>query len=88
MPDDVNSMLWGGTTTHNGSGIFAHSTINPSIHLIDNPLEQIEIAADLLAVGIITSDNYFKLKALLRSIDPEVRAMGLKFIDEKSKLEI
>ena len=73
---------------NNGNGIFTHGNPEPIIQRLDNPLEQIEIAADLLAVGIITSDNYFKLKALLRSIDPEVRAMGLKFIDEKSKLEI
>lgn len=88
MNDDVSSMLWGGTTTHNGSGIFAHSTTSPSIHSIHDPLDQIEVAADLLAAGIISSDSYFKLKALLRSTDPEVRQMGLKFISEKSKLEI
>jgi hypothetical protein len=85
---DINSMMWGGTSTSTGSGIFAHSTINPSIHSIHDPLDQIEIAADLLAAGIISSDSYFKLKALLRSTDPEVRQMGLKFISEKSKLEI
>jgi hypothetical protein len=48
----------------------------------------IETVADLLAAGIITSDNYFKLKALMQSPDPEVRQLGLKFIEEKSKLEI
>lgn len=48
----------------------------------------VEAVADLLAAGIITSDNYFKLKALMQSPDPEVRQLGLKFIEEKSKLEI
>jgi hypothetical protein len=49
---------------------------------------QIEIAADLLATNIISSDSYFKLKALLRSTDSEVKQTALKFISEKSKLEI
>ena len=85
---DINSMMWGGTSTSTGSGIFTHGSVNSSINLINDSLEQIEVAADLLAAGIISSDSYFKLKALLRSTDPEIRQMGLKFISEKSKLEI
>lgn len=51
-------------------------------------LKKVEIIADLLASEIITPQIYFKLKALLQSQDPEVRNLGLKFIEEKSKLEI
>jgi hypothetical protein len=93
MPDinsmpSVDSMIWGGTSTHNGNGLFAHSGGSTTIHSLNNYLEEIEIIADLLAAGIITSDSYFKLKTLLRSTDLEVRQLGLKFISEKSKLEI
>jgi len=48
----------------------------------------VETVADLLAAGIITSENYFKVKALMQSPDSEVRQLGLKFIEGKSKLEI
>jgi hypothetical protein len=49
-------------------------------------LEKIEIAADLLAGQVITSAEFFKLKMLLKSKDPEVRKLGEIFLNEKTKL--
>lgn len=49
-------------------------------------LEQIEMAADLLAGQVITSAEFFKLKMLLKSKDPEVRKLGEIFLNEKTKL--
>lgn len=91
---DSNQQGYLGSLGNLGNGMFNLPITNngtaysfPQNPLINWP-DLIETAADLLASGIITSENYFKLKALMRSSDPEVRAMGLKFIEEKSKLEI
>jgi len=49
-------------------------------------LETIEIAADLLAGSVISPQEYFKLKLLLKSKDEEVRKAGIIFLNQKSKL--
>lgn len=46
----------------------------------------IEVAADLLAIGVLNGTEYFKVKTLLRSTDPEVKNIGVKFLHEKSKI--
>lgn len=49
-------------------------------------LETIALAADLLASEVISPQEYFKLKLLLRSKDGEVRNAGIIFLNEKAKL--
>jgi len=49
-------------------------------------LETIAIAADLLAGGVISSQDFFKLKLLLTSKDKEVRNTGIIFLNQKAKL--
>ena len=49
-------------------------------------LETIEIAADLLASEVITPQEYFKLKMLLKSKDSEVKNTAYIFLNLKGKL--
>jgi hypothetical protein len=49
-------------------------------------LETIALAADLLAGGVISSQDFFKLKLLLTSKDEEVRNTGIIFLNQKAKL--
>jgi hypothetical protein len=49
-------------------------------------LETIVLAADLLASEIISSQDFFKLKLLLKSADEEVRNTGIIFLNQKAKL--
>ena len=48
--------------------------------------EDLELAADLLAGGCITGPDYFRVKHMIKSKDPDVRALGRTFLHEKSKL--
>ena len=49
-------------------------------------LENIALAADLLASEVISSQDFFKLKLLLKSADEEVRNTGIIFLNQKAKL--
>ena len=49
-------------------------------------LETIALAADLLAGEVISSQDFFKLKLLLKSKDEEVRNTGIIFLNQKAKL--
>lgn len=49
-------------------------------------LETIALAADLLASDVISSQDFFKLKLLLKSKDEEVRKAGMVFLNQKAKL--
>lgn len=49
-------------------------------------LETISLAADLLASEVISSQDFFKLKLLLKSADEEVRNTGIIFLNQKAKL--
>jgi hypothetical protein len=49
-------------------------------------LETIVLAANLLANEIISSQDFFKLKLLLKSKDEEVRKAGIIFLNQKAKL--
>lgn len=46
----------------------------------------LELAADLLAAGLITGPDYFRVKHMIKSSDPDVKALGRTFLHEKSKL--
>lgn len=46
----------------------------------------LELAADLLAAGSITGPDYFRVKHMIKSSDPDVKALGRTFLHEKSKL--
>lgn len=83
--------------TSNHSGLFDQlknvpfiphdpSTIT-SISVVEKEhLETIELAADLLASSVISAQEYFKLKLLLKSKDEDVRKAGIIFLNEKAKL--
>jgi hypothetical protein len=49
-------------------------------------LETIALAADLLASEVISPQDFFKLKLLLKSKDEEVRNAGVIFLNQKAKL--
>lgn len=49
-------------------------------------LETIALAADLLAGEVISSQDFFKLKLLLKNADEEVRNTGIIFLNQKAKL--
>ena len=51
-----------------------------------NYLETIALAADLLASEVISPQDFFKLKLLLKSADEEVRNTGMIFLNQKAKL--
>lgn len=49
-------------------------------------LETIALAADLLASDVISSQDFFKLKLLLKSKDEDVRKAAMVFLNQKAKL--
>jgi hypothetical protein len=49
-------------------------------------LETIVLAADLLAGQVISPQDFFKLKLLLKSKDEEVRNTAIIFLNQKAKL--
>lgn len=49
-------------------------------------LETIALAADLLAGDVISAQDFFKVKLLLKSKDKEVRNAGIIFLNQKAKL--
>jgi hypothetical protein len=83
--NQINQGLWsqvtqGNTTVHNP---FKTITI-----FADEKeyLETIALAADLLASEVISPQDFFKLKLLLKSKDEEVRNTGVVFLNQKAKL--
>jgi hypothetical protein len=49
-------------------------------------LETIALAADLLAGEVISAQEFFKLKLLLKSPDEDVKKAGIIFLNQKAKL--
>ena len=49
-------------------------------------LETIALAADLLASEVLSAQEFFKLKLLLKSKDEDVRKAGIIFLNQKAKL--
>lgn len=56
------------------------------LDLFDAYTADLELAADLLATGSITGPDYFRVKHMIKSNDPDVKALGRTFLHEKSKL--
>ena len=71
-----------GPTGHNGAPGVPGIPLDP----FDAYTADIELAADLLAVGAITGPDYFRVKHMIKSNDPDVKALGRTFLHEKSKL--
>lgn len=71
-----------GPSGHNGVSGVPGIPIDP----FDAYTADIEFAADLLAAGSITGTDYFRVKHMLKSNDPDVKALGRTFLHEKSKL--
>ena len=94
--DGLNSTVINTVPNNNFNGLFANnnSKIMPfdpytTLSISANEkeyLETIEIAADLLASEVITPQEYFKLKMLLKSKDEEVRNTAHVFLNLKGKL--
>ena len=94
MPIDPNDSI--GTITQ-GQGIWSQITQN-NANIYDpwktvsisadekEYLETIALAADLLAGEVISSQDFFKLKLLLKSKDEDVRNAGIIFLNQKAKL--
>lgn len=94
MPIDPNDSI--GTITQ-GQGIWSQITQN-NANIYDpwktvsisadekEYLETIALAADLLAGEVISSQDFFKLKLLLKSKDEDVRKAGVVFLNQKAKL--
>ena len=91
MPIDPNdtmnnlSGLWSQITQNNANVYDPYKTVSISASEKEY-LENIAFAADLLAGDVITPQEYFKLKMLLRSKDGEVRNTGIIFLNQKAKL--
>lgn len=77
---------------HNGA-VIGPGAIGPSgypgavgLDPFDAYTADLELAADLLAAGSITGPDYFRVKHMIKSSDPDVKALGRTFLHEKSKL--
>lgn len=70
-----------GPSGHNGAPGVPGISIDFDAYTAD-----IELAADLLAANVITGADYFRVKHMVKSNDPDVRALGRTFLHEKSKL--
>ena len=97
MPIDPNSPVINTLADTNGQGLWSQITQNnanvydpykiESITAEEKEyLETIALAADLLASEVISSQDFFKLKLLLKSSDEEVRNTGIIFLNQKAKL--
>jgi hypothetical protein len=77
--------LWS-QITQNGANIYdPFKTVSISADEKEY-LETIALAADLLASHVLTTQNFFKLKLLLKSKDEEVKKAGMIFLNQKAKL--
>ena len=77
--------LWAQITQNNANIYDPYKTVSISADEKEY-LETIALAADLLATEVISSQEYFKLKLLLKSKDGEVRNAGIIFLNQKAKL--
>jgi hypothetical protein len=82
---DMNQGLWAQITQGNTNVFDPYKTL-PILTEKKLYLETIELAADLLAGSVITPQEYFKLKLLLKSKDEEVRNTAIIFLNQKAKL--
>lgn len=71
-----------------GNGLFnAISTPQDSFMSVEKEFAiDLELAADLLAINAITPKEYFKAKAMLKSMDYEVVKLGRVFLDTKTNM--
>lgn len=87
--DNTNNSHLSDNTVYNGpTGPSGHSGAVGvrSLDPFDAYTADLELAADLLATGSITGPDYFRVKHMIKSSDPEVKALGRTFLHEKSKL--
>lgn len=89
--DNTNNSHLSDITVYNGpTGINGSVGTNGLHGVLLNPFEaytaDIELAADLLASGVITGPEYFKVKHMIKSSDEEVVSLGRIFLHEKVKL--
>jgi hypothetical protein len=87
MPIDPSNTqgLWSQITQNSANVYDPFKTVSISADEKEY-LETIALAADLLAGSVISPQEYFKLKLLLRSKDEEVRNAGIIFLNQKGKL--
>ena len=87
MPIDSSDAqgLWGQITQNNANVYDSWKTLSISAEEKEY-LETIALAADLLASEVISPQEYFKLKLLLKSKDEDVRKAGMIFLNQKAKL--
>ena len=86
--DTMNNLsqgLWSQITQNNANVYDPYLTVSITAEE-KQYLETIALAADLLASEVISSQDFFKLKLLLRSSDEEVRNTGIIFLNQKAKL--
>jgi hypothetical protein len=83
--NDFSQGLWSQITQNNANIYDPYKTVSISADEKEY-LETIALAADLLAGEVITPQEYFKLKLLLKSKDEEVRNTGIIFLNLKGKL--
>lgn len=93
-----NSNFTGNSSNFHNGTVIGPGAIGPSGHpgtpgIPEIPLDpfdaytaDLELAADLLAAGSITGPDYFRVKHMIKSSDPDVKALGRTFLHEKSKL--
>jgi hypothetical protein len=87
MPIDSSDAqgLWGQITQNNANVYDPFKTVSISADEKEY-LETIALAADLLASHVLTTQDFFKLKLLLKSKDEEVKKAGMIFLNQKAKL--
>lgn len=86
--DSINNLsqgLWS-QITQNNANVYDPYKLESISAEKKQYLETIALAADLLAGEVITPQEYFKLKLLLKSKDEEVRNTGIIFLNLKGKL--
>lgn len=83
--DSVNQGVWSQINQNKPIPYDPYKTVSISSEEKEY-LETIVLAADLLASEIISSQDFFKLKLLLKSKDEEVRRLGVVFLNQKAEL--
>jgi hypothetical protein len=83
--NQINQGLWSQITQNNANVYDPFKTVSISADEKEY-LETIALAADLLASHVITTQDFFKLKLLLKSKDEEVKKAGMIFLNQKAKL--
>lgn len=87
MPIDPSNAqgLWSQITQNSANVYDPYKTVSISADEKEY-LETVALAADLLAGQVISPQDFFKLKLLLKSKDEEVRNAGIIFLNQKAKL--